>query len=172
MSRSEDYYGGNDDEEEYIEENNYYAASAPNSAAAANTSRSGGRIEQQQQPPPQFATKPPPPQSATTMMENAQTIQVLVRVRPLSSDGFGGESDYALGGDLGAETVVDIQSETTLAVTNADGKRTFQCAFDSVLGPFSTQTEVYRTVQGCTQSVLEGFNSTIFAYGQTGSGKV
>lgn len=96
---------------------------------------------------------------------NPESIQVLVRVRPLA--------DFeVLNPDLGAETVVDIQSNTSLAIFGADGKRSFQCSFDAVLGPLSSQAEVYHTVRDCTSSVLEGFNSTIFAYGQTGSGKV
>ena len=90
-------------------------------------------------------------------------IQVLVRVRPLF--------DNVKSLDLGAETVVDIQSSQSLAVTTGDGKRSFQCSFDSVLGPFSSQADLYRAVQSGTRSVLDGFNSTIFAYGQTGSGK-
>ena len=90
-------------------------------------------------------------------------IQVLVRVRPLF--------DNVKSLDLGAETVVDIQSSQSLAVTTGDGKRSFQCSFDSVLGPFSSQSDLYRAVQSGTRSVLDGFNSTIFAYGQTGSGK-
>jgi len=101
---------------------------------------------------------------------NAQTIQVLVRVRPLFDGGALSFPDAQSMMQM-EETVVDIHSANSLAVTNADGKRQFQCAFDAVLGPFSTQSEVYRTVQGCTRSVLEGVNSTIFAYGQTGSGK-
>jgi kinesin family protein 3/17 len=74
--------------------------------------------------------------------------------------------------DEGSEqAAIDIQSNTTLAVANTDGKRMFNCTYDHVLGPTSTQEELYGIVNKCTSSVIEGFNATIFAYGQTGSGK-
>ncbi len=95
--------------------------------------------------------------------EKSECIKVLVRVRPISNNEYAGE--------FGGESVVDISNQTALSVASADGKRTFQCAFDAVLGPHSTQTDVYETVRECTHSVIEGFNSTIFAYGQTGSGE-
>ena len=41
-----------------------------------------------------------------------------------------------------------------------------------MLGPSASQMDVYDVVKECTDSVINGFNSTIFAYGQTGSGKV
>lgn len=92
------------------------------------------------------------------------SIKVLVRVRPLSlAETEGGTSH---------DSVVDILNSQALNVTSADGKKSFKCAFDSVLGPASSQAEVYEIVKGCTESVIEGINSTIFAYGQTGSGKV
>lgn len=94
--------------------------------------------------------------------DGAESIKVLVRVRPLSSSELAERND----------SVVEILSNQALNVTSADGKKSFKCAFDSVLGPNSSQTEVYDIVRGCTESVIDGFNSTIFAYGQTGSGKV
>ena len=44
--------------------------------------------------------------------------------------------------------------------------------FDSVFDLDTTQIDVYNiTAKPAVQSVLEGYNSTIFAYGQTGTGK-
>ncbi|KAL5970278.1 Kinesin-II 95 kDa subunit [Taenia solium] len=44
--------------------------------------------------------------------------------------------------------------------------------FDTVYGPSSSQRELYeKSFFGIVQSVLLGFNGTIFAYGQTGTGK-
>ncbi|KAK9819166.1 hypothetical protein WJX81_001387 [Elliptochloris bilobata] len=44
--------------------------------------------------------------------------------------------------------------------------------YDAVLGPSSTQEQVYAaTAQPIVESVLEGYNGTVFAYGQTGTGK-
>ncbi len=94
--------------------------------------------------------------------KSSDSIQVLVRVRPLSEKELSDSTD----------TVVDIQDNQNLKVTSFDGKKSFQCSFDSVVGPETNQAQVYDIVRGCTQSVLDGFNSTIFAYGQTGSGKV
>lgn len=94
--------------------------------------------------------------------DNIESIKVLVRVRPLSQSELADHN----------ESVVDIIDNQSLKVTSADGKKSFSCSYDSVLGPNSTQVEVYDVVRSCTQSVIDGFNSTIFAYGQTGSGKV
>lgn len=48
----------------------------------------------------------------------------------------------------------------------------FHFSFRRVLEPTATQEQVFSTVaKDCVQSVLDGYNSTIFAYGQTGSGK-
>jgi hypothetical protein len=70
------------------------------------------------------------------------------------------------------ETLLDIKRKNNLSISSVDRKRSFQFSFDSVLSPTSTQSDVYNIVRDCTDSVLDGFNSTIFAYGQTGSGKV
>lgn len=44
--------------------------------------------------------------------------------------------------------------------------------FDSVFDWNSTQTAVYNeTAKPIVDSVLEGYNGTVFAYGQTGTGK-
>lgn len=44
--------------------------------------------------------------------------------------------------------------------------------FDQTYGPGCTQREIYdKTASPIVDSVLEGFNGTIFAYGQTGAGK-
>lgn len=94
--------------------------------------------------------------------DGAESIKVLVRVRPLNQTELAENND----------SVVSILNDQSLNVTSADGKKSFRCSFDSVLGPTSTQSEVYSIVRSCTESVIDGFNSTIFAYGQTGSGKV
>ena len=107
-----------------------------------------------------------------------ESIRVLVRVRPINDSDDGNSVAGSRTNDSNndgtnesSEIIVDIQSPTPLALTNADGKRAFQCAFDAILGPQSTQSDVYQTVRDCTISVLNGVNATIFAYGQTGSGK-
>lgn len=100
--------------------------------------------------------------NTTNQVKSLESIKVLVRVRPLSDKELS-ENNV---------NVVEIGDEQSLKVTSADGKKSFQCAFDAVVGPSTSQAQVYDIVRGCTKSVLDGFNSTIFAYGQTGSGKV
>ena len=43
--------------------------------------------------------------------------------------------------------------------------------FDHVFTNQNKQKDVYEKVKYCVDSVVQGYNSTIFAYGQTGSGK-
>jgi len=88
-----------------------------------------------------------------------ESVKCIVRVRPLLNEQLGGGESIQ---------VLDAQS---LSASNSDGSKVFQCSYDAVLGPSATQEEVYMQVSSCTESVLDGFNSTIFAYGQTGSGK-
>ena len=48
-----------------------------------------------------------------------------------------------------------------------------QFSFDAVFSDQATQRKIYDTCAApVVQSVLEGYNGTIFAYGQTGAGKV
>ena len=71
-----------------------------------------------------------------------ESIQVLVRVRPLTEPQ---EDDPQEQGG-----VIELIDNDKLAITNAEGNRTFQCAFDHVLGPQSSQDTVYGIVKSCT----------------------
>ena len=44
-------------------------------------------------------------------------------------------------------------------------------SFDRVFDEEASQADIYNTVSPFVQSVLEGYNATVFAYGQTGAGK-
>jgi hypothetical protein len=56
------------------------------------------------------------------------------------------------------------------SVTLDNEQRAF--TFDGVFDEDSTQKEVYvATAAPLVESVLEGYNATVFAYGQTGCGK-
>lgn len=45
-------------------------------------------------------------------------------------------------------------------------------SFDHAFGPTASQDEVYEScVQPLVESLVDGYNATIFCYGQTGSGK-
>lgn len=51
-------------------------------------------------------------------------------------------------------------------------KEDYLFSFRRVLEPSVTQEQVFNVVaKDCVQSVVDGYNSTVFAYGQTGSGK-
>lgn len=103
--------------------------------------------------------------TAVTQINNtnkSDSIHVLVRVRPLSQSELIENQD----------SVVDIIDQQSLSITSGDGKKSFKCSYNHVLNPNSSQADVYQIVKNCTESVVDGFNSTIFAYGQTGSGKV
>lgn len=107
--------------------------------------------------------KPKEPPKDLREKNHNESIKVLVRVRPLND-----QEKTSNGNDF----CVNIISDTSMAINSLDGKRNFQCVYDSILGEKSSQDDLYRSIQAGTRSVIDGFNSTIFAYGQTGSGKV
>lgn len=82
-----------------------------------------------------------------------ESIKVLVRVRPISDN----ENSENTVNELG-DSVVDIQNNTTISLSNLEGKNVIHCTFDAVLGPQSAQSDVYDTVKDCTKSVMEGVN--------------
>lgn len=100
--------------------------------------------------------------SAKTKKEN---IQVIVRCRPMSSKEVSN----------GYTEVVKInkdENSVAVAVPKNDGSEYKQFTFDAVFDCLSTQEELYKKmVHPLIESVLNGFNATIFAYGQTGTGK-
>ncbi|KAM3924405.1 kinesin-like protein KIF3A isoform 1-T1 [Leptodactylus fuscus] len=97
--------------------------------------------------------------------ESCDNVKVVVRCRPLN------EREKAMGNKM-AVTVDEFRG--TIAVHKVDSMneppKTF--TFDTVFGPDSNQLDVYNlTARPIIDSVLEGYNGTIFAYGQTGTGK-
>jgi len=100
------------------------------------------------------------------VMAQAETVKVAVRCRPLN----GKENER------NCQRVVEMEGTTgTVSITNpkADIKeppKTF--TFDMVYDWNSMQMSVFEnSALPIVQSVMEGFNGTIFAYGQTGTGK-
>lgn len=98
-------------------------------------------------------------------MAPAETVRVVVRCRPLN----GKETAE------GRQRIVDVDPGAA-AVTlrpppgGGDAPRTF--TFDSAFDSGASQREVYENAaMAIVNSVLEGYNGTIFAYGQTGTGK-
>mmetsp|Transcript_20257 Transcript_20257/g.44229 ORF Transcript_20257/g.44229 Transcript_20257/m.44229 type:complete len:701 (+) Transcript_20257:74-2176(+) len=89
-----------------------------------------------------------------------ECVKVVTRCRPLS------ETEVK----DNRQCVVQLVNPTTLKVAAPKGDQTF--LFEKAYGPGSSQDEVFQTTaRPIVDSVLEGYNGTIFAYGQTGSGK-
>ncbi|XP_040200567.1 kinesin-like protein KIF3A isoform X3 [Rana temporaria] len=97
--------------------------------------------------------------------ESCDNVKVVVRCRPLN------EREKVMGSRM-AVNVDEMRG--TIAVHKVDSMneppKTF--TFDTVFGIDSNQLDVYNlTARPIIDSVLEGYNGTIFAYGQTGTGK-
>eukprot|EP00659_Diplonema_papillatum_P006273 gene6273-9616_t len=92
----------------------------------------------------------------------AENIKVLVRCRPLNTKETDAGMKSAVDLDLAAGTV------TVHHMCSAQDRWTF----DAVVNNTCSQRDIFvQFVQPMVDSVLEGFNATIFAYGQSGSGK-
>lgn len=103
-------------------------------------------------------------------------VKVAVRCRPMS--------DKEL--DDGHQSIVEFESDKRIVVHDvsqtpgdhlgtASGERknlSHVYDFDRVFSPETKQEQIYDSVcRRIVESVLEGYNGTIFAYGQTGTGK-
>ncbi|XP_055957716.1 kinesin-like protein KIF3B [Patella vulgata] len=97
--------------------------------------------------------------------KSAECVKVVVRCRPMNEKET---ADHHVG-------VVEMDvNKGVIAVKNinnpGDPPKTF--TFDSVYDWNSKQRDLYdETFHDLVESVLQGFNGTIFAYGQTGTGK-
>jgi hypothetical protein len=103
-------------------------------------------------------------------------VKVAVRCRPMSDKEM----------SAGYESIVEFESDQRIVVHDVSEQPSDQLGtksgerrnvshvydFDQVFDWNSTQQDVYDKVcRPIVDSVLEGFNGTIFAYGQTGTGK-
>ncbi|MCQ2815823.1 MAG: hypothetical protein MJ252_01015 [archaeon] len=98
------------------------------------------------------------------LKDKSETVKVVVRCRPLSQKEIAEHH----------ESVVEVnQSAHTITVHNPSNiKDVKNFTFDYTYGVESTQEQVFReTALPILESVMEGYNGTIFAYGQTGTGK-
>ncbi|EGR28909.1 kinesin motor domain protein [Ichthyophthirius multifiliis] len=100
------------------------------------------------------------------MSKSQECVKVVVRCRPLSKKEL----------DEDRKQIVFVnQNRGEMQVINPKGdpsepQKTF--TFDNTFEPDVKQELVYmRTAYPIVESVLEGYNGTIFAYGQTGTGK-
>ena len=92
-----------------------------------------------------------------------ERVRVLVRIRPLVA--LETESETR-----SVESVVEAR-EREVVLHGAEARHQLVCTFDTVLGPSSSQEDVYGHVGDCVDVVSKGYNATVLAYGQTGSGK-
>ncbi|XP_045581615.1 kinesin-like protein KIF3B isoform X2 [Procambarus clarkii] len=96
----------------------------------------------------------------------AEAVKVVVRCRPMN------EQETANGHKRVVDMDVDrgVVELRNIKAPDTDPKKTF--TFDAVYDWNSKQQELYdETFRPLIDSVLCGFNGTIFAYGQTGTGK-
>lgn len=98
--------------------------------------------------------------------KNSEAVRVVVRCRPFSK-----KEELA-----DCENILDVDDklgQITIRNPKAPPNEPLKVfTFDAVYGWTSSQRDVYDdVVRPLVESVLHGFNGTIFAYGQTGTGK-
>lgn len=94
-----------------------------------------------------------------------ETVKVIVRCRPLSSQELAN----------GHSKIVHMRpqrGQIELKNPKEQDEPTKDFTFDAIYDENSTQSDLYEeTFRDLVDSVLNGYNATIFAYGQTGTGK-
>jgi hypothetical protein len=101
----------------------------------------------------------------------SECVKVMVRVRPINQL----EKDKStLVIEIECRITVNTDERTNQVILQkldeADNNKNF--AYDNIFGINSTQVAIYeQTAFNLVESVVEGYNGTIFAYGQTGCGK-
>ncbi|PIC36684.1 hypothetical protein B9Z55_015592 [Caenorhabditis nigoni] len=94
-----------------------------------------------------------------------ETVKVIVRCRPLSSQEIAN----------GHSKIVHMRpqrGQIELKNPKEQDEPTKDFTFDAIYDENSTQSDLYEeTFRDLVDSVLNGYNATIFAYGQTGTGK-
>ncbi|XP_077147963.1 kinesin-like protein KIF3C isoform X1 [Ranitomeya variabilis] len=98
--------------------------------------------------------------------KSSEALKVVVRCRPINrkEEGAGYDRIVSMDVKLGQVTIRNPR------VNPGELPKTF--TFDAVYDASSKQADLYdETVRPLIDSVLQGFNGTIFAYGQTGTGK-
>ncbi|MEQ2285889.1 Kinesin-like protein kif3a [Ameca splendens] len=106
-----------------------------------------------------------PLSSKVEKQEVSDNVKVVVRCRPLN------QKEKMMSHKL-AVVVDEIRGTITVNKLETPQELPKTFTFDTVFGPDSKQLDVYNlTARPIIDSVLEGYNGTIFAYGQTGTGK-
>ena len=114
------------------------------------------------------------------MSKKSENVRVAVRCRPLNS-GENSRNETAIVQVASRQATLTVNRPATVTSStggdnddplpsNAPPSRTF--TFDYTYGSDTTQHAIFaQTAQPIIDSVLEGYNGTIFCYGQTGTGK-
>ncbi|XP_053734668.1 kinesin-like protein KIF3A [Synchiropus splendidus] len=104
------------------------------------------------------------PSNKSEKQEVSDNVKVVVRCRPLNQKEKVSHKQ--------AVNVDEIRGTITVNKLDSQQEPPKTFTFDTVFGPDSKQLDVYNlTARPIVDSVLEGYNGTIFAYGQTGTGK-
>lgn len=94
--------------------------------------------------------------------QKSENVQVILRVRPINRKETEAGFKECVAVDLSANSV-------TVNGAGIDGR---QFAFDAVYTNAFAQKDVYlQSIHPVVETVLQGYNATIFAYGQSGTGK-
>nr|XP_006003256.1 PREDICTED: kinesin-like protein KIF3A isoform X2 [Latimeria chalumnae] len=97
--------------------------------------------------------------------EISDNVKVVVRCRPMN------DREVVMGSKQ-AVHVDEIRGTISVHKVDSPNEPPKTFTFDTVFGQDSKQLDVYNlTARPIIDSVLEGYNGTIFAYGQTGTGK-
>lgn len=100
------------------------------------------------------------------MSKSEECVRVAMRCRPLSSQEMSDNRKITVKISPQRKEVIVVNPRPE----SAESEKIF--TFDMVYDWNSSQEEIYnQTALPIVESVLEGFNGTIFAYGQTGTGK-
>ncbi|XP_067337208.1 kinesin-like protein KIF3C isoform X2 [Channa argus] len=100
-------------------------------------------------------------------IKSSEAVKVVVRCRPLNRKE---ESNGPAGGIVQMDLRLGQVILRNPRAPASEPQKTF--TFDAVYDPNSKQRDLYdESVRPLIDSVLAGFNGTIFAYGQTGTGK-
>ncbi|XP_045067146.1 kinesin-like protein KIF3C [Coregonus clupeaformis] len=107
-------------------------------------------------------------------VKSSETVKVVVRCRPLNRKEAAAAGVTGTPGGRGGIVEMDVHLGQVVLrnprAPSGEPQKTF--TFDSVYDTSSKQRDLYdETVRPLIDSVLDGFNGTIFAYGQTGTGK-
>ncbi|KAM6973293.1 kinesin-like protein KIF6 [Aplochiton taeniatus] len=98
-----------------------------------------------------------------------QTIQIYARVKPTKNT----KSLYSVDNDENSASSLEFVVPKDLADGFINNKReSYRFRFQTVFDQAVKQEEIFETIaKPVADSVLAGYNGTVFAYGQTGSGK-